>query len=201
MSRLFLVFVVVAPMAVAPALAQESQMGPGKLEVTAIPAGGTFFIDRKSEPGFGSYDVGGSLTYRLARHVAVEGELGGRIGVRQSLVLGGTVTDLKTPNMFGYTGNLVVMGPPRNSLTPYVTAGVGGTTVFDRPSLGIDRRVNLLTGNVGGGVKWYATHRWGLRGDYRFITVGAADDGPSFFGHDTRYGHRIYGAAVINVWQ
>ena len=30
----------------------------------------------------------------------------------------------------------------------------------------------FLTGNVGGGVKWFnSSGRWGLRGDYRFVTV------------------------------
>ena len=25
------------------------------------------------------------------------------------------------------------------------------------------------------------------------------DDAPAFFGHDTRYGHRIYGGIILNV--
>src|SRR5215204_1721536 len=62
---------------------------------------------------------------------------------------------------------------------------VNGTTTF-------------LTGNVGGGVKWYAG-RWGLRGDYRFIAVQSKDDAPAFFGQETRYGHRIYGGVILNV--
>src|SRR5882672_7602204 len=58
----------------------------------------------------------------------------------------------------------------------------------------------FLTGNVGGGVKWYASNdRWGLRGDYRFTAVRDKDDAPSFFGRDTRYGHRAYGGLIINV--
>jgi hypothetical protein len=53
-------------------------------------------------------------------------------------------------------------------------------------------------GNVGGGVKWYAG-RWGLRGDYRFLGVQSKDDAPPFFGQETRYGHRVYGAVIINL--
>ena len=57
-----------------------------------------------------------------------------------------------------------------------------------------------LTGNVGGGVKWYAPDsRWGLRADYRFIATQSKDTAPAFFGQDTRYGHRVYGAVIINA--
>jgi hypothetical protein len=57
-----------------------------------------------------------------------------------------------------------------------------------------------LTGNVGGGVKWYAPNgRWGLRGDYRFVAVRSDTSAPVFFGQEDRYGHRVYGAVVINA--
>ena len=56
------------------------------------------------------------------------------------------------------------------SVVPYVTGGVGGLSLFERASLGINDTETFLTGNVGGGVKWYAPNsRWGLRGDYRFL--------------------------------
>ncbi len=72
--------------------------------------------------------------------------------------------------------------------------------MFERASLGINDTGTFLTGNVGGGVKWYASNgRWGLRGDYRFTAVRDKDDAPSFFGRDTRYGHRAYGGLIINV--
>jgi hypothetical protein len=201
MRPLIFVFVALLPFIGMPVQAQETEKGPGRLEVTAIPGGGTFFIDTDSEPGFGSYDLGGSVTYRLAPHFSVEGEVGGTLGVTQSLQIGGFTSDMKTPNMFGYTGNLLVVGSARHALTPYATGGVGGLTVFERPALGINDTENLLTGNVGGGVKWYVNHRWGLRGDYRFIAVGSTDSAPDFFGHETRYGHRVYGGAVVNVLQ
>jgi hypothetical protein len=49
-----------------------------------------------------------------------------------------------------------------------------------------------------GGLKWYAG-RWGLRGDYRFIAVPSKDEASAFFGNDARYGHRVYGAVMLNV--
>ena len=70
--------------------------------------------------------------------------------------------------------------------------------LFERASLGINDTETFLTGNVGGGVKWYAG-RWGVRGDYRFITVQSKDDAPAFFGQETRYGHRVYGGVILNV--
>jgi hypothetical protein len=47
-------------------------------------------------------------------------------------------------------------------------------------------------------VKWYAG-RWGLRGDYRFLAVPSKDETSPFFGNDARYGHRVYGAVMLNV--
>ena len=67
---------------------------------------------------------------------------------------------------------------------PYVTGGVGGLSLFEQArAVGIDGTETFLTGNVGGGVKWYAG-RWGLRGDYRFIAVQSKDDAPAFFGRE-----------------
>jgi len=88
----------------------------------------------------------------------------------------------------------------RSAVVPYVTAGVGGLSLFERATLGINNTESFLTGNVGGGVKWYAG-RWGLRGDYRFIGVQSKDDAPAFFGEETRYGHRISAALILNVVQ
>ena len=93
-----------------------------------------------------------------------------------------------------------VSSPPGRSVVPYVTGGVGGLTLFDRRALVIDDAETFLTGNVGGGVNWYAG-RWGLRGDYRFITVQSKDDAPAFFGQETRYGHRVYGGVLLNIGQ
>lgn len=183
-----------------PAGAQEVSNGPGKLEVTLMPAGGTFFVSKGDSPDFGNYSYGGALTFNINRFVGIEGEVTGSAGVTQDLELAGGVANLKTPNLLSYTGNVVVSADTGGSLVPFVTGGVGGVTMFRRAELGVNDDSTFLAGNIGGGLKWYApSGRWGLRGDYRFIAVDAKDDAPAFFGHDTRYAHRVYVGAVINA--
>ena len=97
-------------------------------------------------------------------------------------------------------GNAVVSPWTGHPIVPYATGGIGGLTMFERPELGVMGDETFFAGNVGGGVKWYAPNkRWGLRGDYRFLTVKSKDDAPVFFGQDTRYGHRITGAVLLNL--
>jgi outer membrane protein with beta-barrel domain len=182
------------------AFAQESAPGPGTVEVTLIPGGTTFFTSGDQGPSFGSYNLGGALTYNINRSVGIEGEVGGTLGVSQDLQFGGLTSNLKGPNQLSYSGNLVISAPTHSAVVPYVTGGIGGLTMFERPSLGIVGTQSFLTGDVGGGVKWYASNgRWGLRGDYRFIAVRSNEDASSFFGLENRYGHRVYGAVVINA--
>jgi hypothetical protein len=184
-----------------PAFAQESSTaGPGTFEITIIPGGGTFFTSKDAGPSFGNYNLGGAATYNFNRIVGVEGEVGGSIGVSQDLDFGGSTFSQKTPNMLTYNGNIVVNAATGHSLVPYVTGGVGGLTLYERAGLGINDTTTLFTSNVGGGLKWYASNgRWGLRGDYRFLAVQSKDDAPAFFGLDTRYGHRVYGAVIVNA--
>jgi hypothetical protein len=179
--------------------AQESGAGPGTAEVTLIPGGGVFFASSNAEASFGNYSLGGAVTYNINRYVAVEGEVGGTLGVTQSLAFGGSTSSQKTPNTLGYTGNLVVSAPVRHGIVPYVAGGVGGLTMFQSADLGIASKTTFLTGNVGGGVKWYVNNRVGFRGDYRFITVGSSASAPAFFGQETRYGHRVYGGLILNA--
>jgi hypothetical protein len=180
--------------------AQETTPGPGTVEVTIIPGGGTFFTSGDKGPSFGSYNLGGALTYNINRVVGIEGEVGGALGVPQDLQFGGLSSNQKGPNQLNYTGNLVLSVPTRTPVVPYVTGGIGGLTMFDRSSLGINGTQTFLTGDAGGGVKWYAPNgRWGLRGDYRFIAVRSNTDASAFFGQETRYGHRVYGAVIINA--
>jgi opacity protein-like surface antigen len=182
------------------AYAQETSPGPGTLEVTVIPGGATFFTngDRGSE--FGNYNFGGALTYNINPIVGVEGEVVSSIGIAQDLQFGGLTANQKSPNTLAYTGNVVLSLPTHSSFVPYVTGGVGGLTMLKRASLGINSAETFLTGNLGGGVKWYAPNgRWGLRGDYRFMATQSKDGAPTFFGQDTRYGHRVYGAVIIKA--
>lgn len=183
-----------------PALAQESHQGAGAVIVTVIPASGTFFTQGKDTkaPSFGNYGAGASAEVRVNRFVGIEGEVTGAFGITQNLDYTSGTVNQKTPNLLNYTGNVVVSAPTRHSIEPYVTGGVGGLTLYNTPALGIADTQTFFTSNVGGGVTWF-NGRWGLRADYRFIAVKSKSDAPSFFGQDTRYGHRIYGGLLINV--
>jgi opacity protein-like surface antigen len=184
------------------AFAQEAAPGPGTVEVTIMPGGGTFFTSSNRGPSFGSYNLGGALTYNVNRFVGIEGEVGGTLGIAQNLQFGSITGKTKAPNQLNYTANVVLSAPTRTPVRPYVTGGIGGLTMFERPALGVSGTTTLLTGNVGGGVKWYAPNgRWGLRGDYRFVSVRADQSAPAFFGQETRYGHRVYGGVIINAIQ
>ena len=182
------------------AAAQDTASGPGTVVVTIIPAGGTFFTEGKNThgPSFGNYDLGGAVEVNFNRYIGVEGEVSGALGISQDLQFGGLTSNVKSPNFLNYSGNVVVSAPNHSSVVPYVTGGVGGLSLLDTAALGITDTETFLTGNVGGGVKWF-NGRWGLRGDYRFIGVRSKDDAPSFFGQETRYGHRVYGGVLINA--
>ena len=180
-----------------PAFAQNA---PARVELSLFPGGGVFFTEDtdSGEPEFGNYVLGGAVAVAFNRYLAVEGEVSGAFGISQNVRFDGVTTDFKTPNLFSYTGNVVLSAPNQSAVVPYVTGGIGGLSLFEREAFGIDSTETFLTGNIGGGVKWYAG-RWGLRGDYRFIGVQSKDDAPEFFGRATRYGHRVYGAVLVNV--
>lgn len=183
--------------------AQDTAPGPGSVVVTIIPGGATFFTevaDNSQAPSFGNYDLGGAVTVNINRYLAVEGEISGAIGVSQSMQVGTFTFDGRSPHLLNYSGNLVLSAPTGTPVVPYVTGGIGGLTLFERRALTVDQRETFFTGNFGGGVNWYAG-RWGLRGDYRFIVVRSKDEAPAFFGQDTRYGHRVYGGVLLNVWR
>ena len=186
-----------------PAFAQESAPGPGKVVITIIPGGATFFTEAEDNPlgpSFGNYELGGSVAVNFNRYVGVEGEVSGGIGVSQTMQVGTFELDEKSPNLLNYSANLVVSAPNRSSVVPYLTGGVGGLTMFERRTLTVDDAETFLTGNVGGGIAWHAG-RWGLRGDYRFIAVQSKDNASSFFGQEERYGHRVYAGVLLNIGQ
>jgi hypothetical protein len=179
--------------------AQEGPAGAGRAEITFIPAGAVLFTENTdvSAPSFSNYQVGGGVTYNINRFFGVEGEVTSSIGISQSLDFGYSST-VRTPDVLSYSGNVVVSLPSGSSVVPYVTGGVGGLSLFSREAFGINETETLFATNVGGGVKWYAG-RWGLRGDYRFIAVPSKDEVSPFFGQEARYGHRVYGAVMLNV--
>jgi len=183
------------------AYAQETTAGPGTVNVTVIPGGAAFFVEGKDTkaPSFANYGLGVGVDVNFNRFVGVEGEVSGAIGVTQNLQFTNGTVNQKTPNLLSYSGNLVVSAANRSAVVPYVTGGVGGLTFFNQSTL-VTQNQTFLTGNVGGGVKWFnRSGRWGLRGDYRFLAVRSDDQAPSFFGRETRYGHRVYGGVVINA--
>lgn len=181
--------------------AQDLALGPGSVVVTIIPGGGTFFTEATDTdgPSFGNYDLGAGVEVNVNRYVGVEGEVSGSLGVTQDLQFRSGTSNLRTPHLLNYSANLVLSAPNRSSVLPYVTGGVGGLSLFDRATLGIADTETFLTGNVGGGIKWFSG-RWGLRGDYRFVSVRSKDDAPAFFGRETRYGHRVYGGILVNAY-
>jgi opacity protein-like surface antigen len=181
------------------AYAQEGPAGAGRAEITLIPAGGVFFTENTdaSAPGFGNYQFGGGVTYNINRFIGVEGEVTSSIGVSQSLDFGYPST-VRTPDVLNYTGNVILSLANGSPVVPYVTGGVGGVSLFSREAFGINETETFFASNVGGGLKWYAG-RWGLRGDYRFIAVPSKDEASAFFGQEARYGHRVYGAVMLNV--
>ena len=201
MKRIGTILAVLTMLGSGQVFAQESAPGPGTLEVTVIPGGGTFFTSSDTGPSFGSYNLGGGLTYNVNRFVGIEGEVGGTLGISQDLQFGGsTISKTRTPDQLNYMANVVLSAPTHTSVTPYVTGGIGGLTMFERPSLGVASDETFLTGNAGGGVKWFAPNkRWGLRGDYRFAMTKSKTDAPEFYGRDNRYAHRVYGGVIINM--
>jgi opacity protein-like surface antigen len=180
--------------------AQNAPATPGAVEVTFTPAGVAYFTEKGNSPSFGNYGFGTSVAFNFNRVVGIEGEVGAMIATTSDLQFGDLSSDTKAPNMLSYTTNVVVSLPTGGQLVPFVTGGVGGLTMFERPAVGVFSDETFLTGNVGGGIKWYAPNgRWGLRGDYRFAATRSKDDAPAFFGRDTRYAHRVYAGVIINA--
>jgi hypothetical protein len=164
MRRASIVVMLVLLFGVSVAYGQEGGTGAGRFEVTALPGGGIFFTtsDNEAEPEFGNYVVGGAFAYNANRWIGIEGEAGNLVGIKQNVTFNNaTLNDQHTPCLFGYTGNLVVnpWGSDR-PFVPFVTAGLGGLTMLDTEevaNLGITSKTTFLTGNVGGGMKWFAT--------------------------------------------
>jgi hypothetical protein len=201
MSRTIAAFVIAGIACVGGrAYAQDSYPTPGLVEVTFMPAGAAFFTARGDSPSFGNYGFGTAVTFNINRIVGIEGEIGSMIATNSDLQFGDLNSHIKAPNVLSYTANVVVTPWRSHAAVPYATGGVGGLTMFERPALGMTSDETFLSGNVGGGLKWYAPNRrWGLRADYRFAATQSKDDAPEFFGRDTLYVHRVYAGVIINT--
>src|SRR6185503_11492889 len=195
MARTLLTALAVVLFAATSAFGQERGTGAGRVEIGAFPGGGMFFTKSSNgnEPGFGNCALGGSFTWNVNSWVGLEGEGGGTLGMRQALTFADTAnSNQRSPSTWMYHGNVVVNpGGSDRGLVPYLTGGLGGITLSPHREarlLGIENDETFFTGNVGGGVKWFATPHVGLRGDYRLFVVEHNDTAPLFFGSETRYG-------------
>jgi hypothetical protein len=184
--------------------AQELGTGAGRFEVGAFPSGGMFFTASEKDDGtnFGNYALGGSFTFNFNQWIGLEGEGGGAVGIHQDFTTGTTpFTNQRRPNMWSYGGNVVISpGGSNRSIVPFAIGGLGGLTVCpcgDGNNLGITKYNTYLTGNVGGGLKWFSSHHIGVRGDYRFFMVKNNDTAPLFFSDQNRYGHRPQAGLVF----
>jgi opacity protein-like surface antigen len=201
MSRRIAIFVMLGiSLCVGNANAQDSNPEPAPVEVTFMPASAAYFAAKGDSPSFGNIGYGSAIAFNVNRVVGIEGEIGSMIATTSDLQFGDLSRDVKAPNMLSYNANVIVSLPTGRSVVPYATLGVGGLTMFERPGLGVREDETFLTGNVGGGIKWYAPNgRWGLRGDYRFAVTQSKDEAPAFFGGDTRSAHRVYAGVIINA--
>lgn len=204
--RRFLVCFIAATMLTASAFAQEPG-GAGRADVTIAPVGGMFFTRSSTgtEPKFDNYAIAGALTLNLSTWVALEGEFGNAVGIRQDIVQadGTVIPNQSSPRSYQYNANVLVHPTgSHHPLAPYVVGGIGGITMLAtdrvRP-LGITSNTTFLTGNIGGGMKVFAGRRWGLRADYRLFAIQNKSSAPQFFGREeVRFGHRVYGALLLN---
>ena len=205
MTRKVLLFAMATLLGVGVAFAQETGTGAGRVEIGAIPVGGVMFMKSTNgtEPKFGNYVLGGSVTGNVNRFIGIEGDLGFGMGRRQDLTFNGAqLTDQKTPNLLTYSGSVVYHPAGKDrAVVPYVIGGAGAMTMFnttDAANLGLTQDKTYFTANVGGGLKWFPMSHWGLRGDYRYIAINKDTAAPAFFGQqELRHAHRVYGALVL----
>src|SRR5262249_58745601 len=88
--------------------AQEaSAPGPGKVAVTIIPGGATFFTESSNAkgPSFGNYGLGGAVQFNFNRWGGVEGEVSGDPRGTQNLQLSRVTSNQKSPNLLHSTRN------------------------------------------------------------------------------------------------
>src|SRR5262245_57624414 len=201
--RTWIAVLAVTALSLGTAHAQEHSAGAGRVEIGLFPVGGLFFGHYSGNaPNFGNYALGTALTVNINNRIGIEGEIGGGVGLHQEMTHNGVLlSNQQSPSMVAYNGNLIwnVIGSNR-AVSPYIAGGVGGLTLFTNThvtNLGIVNNETYLTGNAGGGVKWYATTHFGLRGDFRFLMVKNKDDAPFFNTTWNQYGARVYGGILL----
>jgi len=187
---------------VAGAVPAFGQTTPGKAELTIVPGGWISFAKPETapNPSFGEYVVGGAITVNWTM-LAIEAELLAGLRRAQDLEFGSAPSvNKKTPPVFMDAVSLVFPLVRQHAAVPYVSAGIGETTFNRLRDVGQADTETFVSGFIGGGVKWYSSGRWGVRGDYRFIAVRAEDNAPgTFTGRQRRNAQRFYGALVVKL--
>ena len=202
MTRWTVVLIAAASIgAASPVAAQEKGARPGTVEMTVVPGGGLFFVGGSAESRFRNYNVGGSVAFNINDVVGLEAESNVALGVyHQKLAVGALSMTEAPPNLVDVSGDMTFSVPGGTHRTiPYAAIGLGSLVLLTHTDLGIGASKMFLTANAGGGLKWYANGRWGLRADYRFVTVQSSDGAPEFFGRESRFAHRIFGGVILNL--
>ena len=107
MKRAGFAVIVLTCAVVSAASAQERAAGAARVEVSAFPGGGTFFTKGSdgSETKFKNYALGVSGLVNFNRFIGAEAEVGGGLGVKQTLTFNGvTLADMESPNTLAYNG-------------------------------------------------------------------------------------------------
>jgi len=127
--------------------AQESAPGPGLVEVTVIPAWWAFFTNkamlelRQLQRGARSSRT---TSNRISRRI--EGEVSSSSRHAPECCGWRIPGHAEDPNTVSYTGNLVLSAPTTRSVVPYAIGGVGGFTLLEKASLGINTTETFLHG-------------------------------------------------------
>jgi hypothetical protein len=203
-SRRLGAFLIAWAVFVAAPVSAQDDVGAGKTDLSIVAGGWVSFTapSTSPEPSFGEYVVGGNMSFAPLPWMGVEAEL--LAGLRRSQVLkyGSTRTlTTKSPPVFMDAVNLVIpfIGDQR-AVVPFVTAGIGETTVNRLRDAGQVDTETFFTGNLGAGVKLYTSGRWAYRVDYRYFLIRSEDPAPgTFFGHQERRAQRVTGSLIVKL--
>src|SRR5262245_18757800 len=122
-----------------------------------------------------------SVGYRLTSILAVEGEFGWMIPVKQSVDVGsGQTQDLKNPDVLTYQSNLRAEWSLSPSWAPYLVAGAGALTALSNTDADrvpkLDRSETMFALNFGAGATYDFSPQWALRGDFRELAAFPSSD-------------------------
>lgn len=179
----------------------QATLGAGKLEATLAPAGWLSVAEGDRESAFSQYLFGAAFAVNWSR-LGLEGEIFVAPGRTQDFAVGSRTVNSTTPMVVNDSVTMLVplMGNSR-AVVPYAAGGIGEFTVMrTEDNVTQPDTETFTTAFFGGGLKWYRSSRWGVRGDYRFLVVRSKFRSPGdFFGEELRKAHRIYGALTINL--